>query len=613
MASWAELGTGARASIGGVVAIVAAMAGYGVWQTSQPPAPSMPVALTEAVPAAAATPKVTAEAVLPPSDLADVAPAAAPPAEIAAVDPAPPETAPQPPSFDVVRIEPDGASLVAGTASPGATILLRLDGVEVAKLLAGPDGKFAALFSLGASATPRMLTMTMLTAEGATIDAPDRVAVAPTAAPQVVALLEPAPPEPAPAAPAPAAPAPAALAPAALAPAEPAAPDVTLESAPETAASQAIAAETVPQTVPETVPEPAAALLVSPEGVTVLQPDGEAPVGTAGTVSLDSIAYTADGAVALGGTGTPGQTVQLYLNNTQIASVAVPAGGNWSVTMSTIAPGLYTLRADEVDAGGTVTSRIETPFKRETLEALAAALGAPAEAPAAELVAALEMAAETPVGEAASTEVAPDAVAPDAVAPVAVAPVAVTPAETVTTESVPEAAPPEPAVSEPPATEPAATEPAATEPASAVAETAPVVAVPTAPEVADPVAVDPAPAEDAVPETAQTDTALSEPVAELVIAAPAATEPVAAPVQTAEPPPDVAAAPVVPKPAADPAATPPAAPLTITVQPGYTLWGIARDNMGEGVMYVQVYKANRDKIRNPDLIYPGQVFMMPAE
>ena len=603
MASWAELGTGAKASIGGVVAIVAAMAVYGVWQTSQPPAPSMPVALTEAVPAAAATPKVTAEAVLPPSDLADVAPAAAPPAEIAAVDPVPPETAPQPPSFDVVRIEPDGASLVAGTASPGATILLRLDGVEVAKLLAGPDGKFAALFSLGASATPRMLTMTMLTAEGATIDAPDRVAVAPTAAPQVVALLEPAPPEPAQAEPAPAAPP----------PAEPAAPDVTLESAPETAASQALAAETVPQTVPETVPEPAAALLVSPEGVTVLQPDGEAPVGTAGTVSLDSIAYTADGAVALGGTGTPGQTVQLYLDNTQIASVAVPAGGNWSVTLSTIAPGLYALRADEVDAGGTVTSRIETPFKRETLEALAAALGTPAEAPAAELVAALEMAAETPVGEAAPAEAAPDAVAPDAVAPVAVAPVAVTPAETVTTESVPEAAPPEPAVSEPPATEPAATEPAATEPASAVAEPAPVVAVPTASEVADPVAVDPAPAEDAVPETAQTDTALSEPVAELVIAAPAATEPVAAPVQTAEPPPDVAAAPVVPKPAADPAATPPAAPLTITVQPGYTLWGIARDNMGEGVMYVQVYKANRDKIRDPDLIYPGQVFMMPAE
>ncbi len=64
----------------------------------------------------------------------------------------------------------------------------------------------------------------------------------------------------------------------------------------------------------------------------------------------------------------------------------------------------------------------------------------------------------------------------------------------------------------------------------------------------------------------------------------------------------------------------PAAPLapakveqvTITVQPGYTLWGIARETFGDGVLYVQVYEANRDKIINPDLIYPGQVFSLPT-
>ena len=28
-------------------------------------------------------------------------------------------------------------------------------------------------------------------------------------------------------------------------------------------------------------------------------------------------------------------------------------------------------------------------------------------------------------------------------------------------------------------------------------------------------------------------------------------------------------------------------------------------------MYVQVFEANRDKIRDPDLIYPGQVFAVP--
>jgi nucleoid-associated protein YgaU len=42
------------------------------------------------------------------------------------------------------------------------------------------------------------------------------------------------------------------------------------------------------------------------------------------------------------------------------------------------------------------------------------------------------------------------------------------------------------------------------------------------------------------------------------------------------------------------------------------LWGIADRLMGDGYMYVQVFEANKDKIRDPDLIYPGQVFTLPA-
>ena len=49
----------------------------------------------------------------------------------------------------------------------------------------------------------------------------------------------------------------------------------------------------------------------------------------------------------------------------------------------------------------------------------------------------------------------------------------------------------------------------------------------------------------------------------------------------------------------------------VTVQPGFTLWQIASESYGDGVLYVQVFEANRDKIRNPDLIYPGQVFTVP--
>ena len=49
----------------------------------------------------------------------------------------------------------------------------------------------------------------------------------------------------------------------------------------------------------------------------------------------------------------------------------------------------------------------------------------------------------------------------------------------------------------------------------------------------------------------------------------------------------------------------------ITVQPGNTLWGIAREKYGEGLLYVRVFEANNDRIRNPDLIYPGQIFTVP--
>ncbi len=52
---------------------------------------------------------------------------------------------------------------------------------------------------------------------------------------------------------------------------------------------------------------------------------------------------------------------------------------------------------------------------------------------------------------------------------------------------------------------------------------------------------------------------------------------------------------------------------TRTVQPGATLWAIAQDRYGDGIAYVTVFEANRDRIRDPDLIYPGQVFVLPDE
>lgn len=51
---------------------------------------------------------------------------------------------------------------------------------------------------------------------------------------------------------------------------------------------------------------------------------------------------------------------------------------------------------------------------------------------------------------------------------------------------------------------------------------------------------------------------------------------------------------------------------TIVVQPGNSLWKIARENYGRGIRYTVIYEANRDQIANPDLIFPGQVFAVPS-
>ncbi len=50
---------------------------------------------------------------------------------------------------------------------------------------------------------------------------------------------------------------------------------------------------------------------------------------------------------------------------------------------------------------------------------------------------------------------------------------------------------------------------------------------------------------------------------------------------------------------------------TYTVVRGDCLWNIAKKYYGNGSQYTRIYNANRDKIKNPSLIYPGQVFVIP--
>jgi len=50
---------------------------------------------------------------------------------------------------------------------------------------------------------------------------------------------------------------------------------------------------------------------------------------------------------------------------------------------------------------------------------------------------------------------------------------------------------------------------------------------------------------------------------------------------------------------------------THVVQPGDTLWAIAKKYYGNGAQYTKIFNANRDKIKNPNLIYPGQKLVIP--
>ncbi|TNE40335.1 MAG: LysM peptidoglycan-binding domain-containing protein [Alphaproteobacteria bacterium] len=51
----------------------------------------------------------------------------------------------------------------------------------------------------------------------------------------------------------------------------------------------------------------------------------------------------------------------------------------------------------------------------------------------------------------------------------------------------------------------------------------------------------------------------------------------------------------------------------LVVQPGNSLWRIARRVYGSGFEYTIIYDANQDQIRDPNLIYPGQIFDLPKK
>lgn len=305
---------------------------------------------------------------------------AAPPVAVAALPAAPlaPVEAPDAPTFDAVRVEPDGTGLVAGRAAPGAAVEVLADGAPVAEAMADANGAFVAFLALPPSDAPREIRLL------AGAPSSETVILAPTTPRPIQDLPAAGPP---PDAAAPAARASPGLAadpvPATLARAEPlgsgAAP-ATRGPAPADAPAPAGASPGIVAEPPNLAPLAEAplqppVLLSDAGGVRVLAPAPE----VLRTVALDAIAYGGAGEVALSGrateAGAGGGLVRLYLDGALAAEAPVAPDGRWALALDA-APGLYALRVDQVGAAGEVTSRIELPFQREDRAEVAAILGA---------------------------------------------------------------------------------------------------------------------------------------------------------------------------------------------------------------------------------------------
>ena len=304
---------------------------------------------------------------------------------------------PQEPVFDVVRIEPDGSGLVAGRAAPGSTVEVVIEGEVVAEVVAGPDGAFVAFIQVDRK------TVTEPGSASTEADQPAGTGAGAPAAtePEIVSADAEKAPESvkdaagqaereqgeeggdastADAAEAGTASAPVSqLAEAGRATAEPDGRPAEMQAASGlNAAAQSIILRARPgETLPVVESAPVfvvggaspeeAPLIVQPEesGLRIVQPPSR-PASE--DVTLDTISYDAEGRVVFAGRARPEGAVRLYLNAASIAEAPVADDGSWRTRAAeTIASGVYTLRLDQVDAAGEVTSRIETPFLREAI------------------------------------------------------------------------------------------------------------------------------------------------------------------------------------------------------------------------------------------------------
>jgi nucleoid-associated protein YgaU len=411
----------------------------------------------------------------------------------AAAPATPPAAAPLAPSFDVVRVEPSGESVIAGRSVPGATIDLLRNGTSHARAAADQSGLFA-LVPPPLPPGSHEIVLQSIAPDGTRTRSRDSITVViadDKATKPLVALASPdrptvllsnpdrpsAPPEP------------------------PAARGPNVAAAPAPGVPADPAARRPEPPTPAPAPRP--------------------PVRIAAIDAEDG------GRLFVSGQAAPGATVRLYLNDTLIAPGGAGADGKVGFAISRgVRPGGYRVRLDDVDpVSGEVRSRAEVQF------AMPAQVAVPL-----------------------PPQVPPMVTGPQDVAGLA----------------------PAPSPHAPPAAAPGS----AAAPGQAAA--------PAVPEGAR------APGQGAAPAPPRTESATPS-AAPQIAAAPGAGDGKATERAIA------AGTVLIPE------------INTAIVARGDNLWNISRRIYGQGLRYTVIYGANQPQIRNPDLIYPGQVFVLPPE
>jgi nucleoid-associated protein YgaU len=245
------------------------------------------------------------------------APPAASPAEK-------PGTVPSPglPVFDVVRVNPEGDAVIAGRAEPGAKVGIYDGDKLTGTVVADNRGEWVFLPTEPLPAGQRELSLALIDKDGNERRSPSAVVLA--------------------------------------------VPERKVAGAP--AAEQSAPGPTSSQQAATAKQDGVLAVLVSRDGTApsrVLQkPSEETGVGDK-SLSVDVIDYDDKGNITIGGKGSPGETIQVYIDNGLVSpGIPVTPEGTWYVApKSEVGIGVHRLRVDSL-AGNKVVARVEMPFSR---------------------------------------------------------------------------------------------------------------------------------------------------------------------------------------------------------------------------------------------------------